>query len=158
LGIVCLTLGLGLLQIVLDRGQRSGWFSAPWVCYFSVAAVLALIVLVVHELRFSAPILDLSILKIPLFDLSVLTIMAMVLVVYGQNLLNPLFMQDLLGYRAWNAGVAVAPRGLGTPAAMLIIGQLSRRGFDTRWLVGLGFATLAYATWRMSPTGNCKSR
>ena len=148
--IICLTLGLGLLQIVLDRGQRSDWFSAPWVIYFTAIAVISLIVLVVHELHFSEPILDLSIAKIPQFDISVLTIMAMVLVVFGQNLLNPLFMQDLLGYTAWKAGLAVAPRGFGTIAAMLIVGQLSRRGYDTRWLVGTGFAMLAYATWLMA--------
>jgi DHA2 family multidrug resistance protein len=109
-----------------------------------------LIILVFHELRFPAPILDLSILKIPLFDISVVMIMAMVMVVFGQNQLNPLFLQNLLGYSAWKAGLAVAPRGLGTVAAVIVVGQLSRRGFDTRWLVGAGFATLAWATWMMA--------
>jgi MFS transporter, DHA2 family, multidrug resistance protein len=149
LGIACLVFGLGLLQIVLDRGQRADWFASTWVCLFTAGAMLALIVLVFHELRFSEPILDLSILKISQFDISVMIIMVMVLVVYGANLLNPLFLQDLMGYTAWDAGVAVAPRGFGTLVAMLFIGQLSRRGFDTRPLVGLGFFILAYATWNM---------
>ena len=150
LGILCMVLGLGTLQIVLDRGQRSDWFATPWVWWFTAASVISLVVLVFHELRFSDPILDLTILKIPLFDLSVITIMAMVVVMYGANLLNPLFLQDLMGYTAWDAGKAVAPRGLGTVVAMLFIGQLSRRGYDTRWLVGAGFAILAYATWQMA--------
>ena len=149
-GIMYLTFALGLLQIVLDRGQRSGWFAAPWVIYFTVGSAASLILLVRHELNFSDPILDLSILKIPVFDMSVIMIMAMVLVVYGQNLLNPLFLQDLMGYTAWKAGLAVAPRGLGTVAAMLIIARMSKRRYDTRWLVGVGFAVLAYATWMMS--------
>jgi len=150
LGIVYLVLALGLLQMVLDRGQRSDWFAAPWVLYFTIGSAVSLILLIRHELHFPDPIIDLSILRIPVFDLSVITIMAMVLVMYGQNLLNPLFLQDLLGYTAWNAGLAVAPRGLGTVAAMLVIAQMSRRGYDTRWLVGVGFAVLAYATWMMS--------
>ena len=150
LGIACLVLGLGLLQIVLDRGQRAEWFAATWVCVFTVLAATALVVLVVHELRFPDPILDLSILRIPLFNVSVLIISVMVCVVYGANLLNPLFFQDLLGYSAWRAGLALVPRGGGTLVAMLLIGQLARLKLDTRWLVGVGFGLFAAALWAMS--------
>jgi len=149
-GIACLVLGLGLLQIVLDRGQRAEWFAATWVCVFTAVAAAALVFLFVHELRFPDPILDLSILKIPTFNISVLIISVMVCVVYGANLLNPLFFQDLLGYSAWRAGLALVPRGFGTLVAMLIIGQLARKKFDTRWLVGVGFGLFAGALWAMS--------
>ena len=130
LGIIYLALGLGLLQIVMDRGQRADWFSSTWVCAFTGIAVLSLILLVYHELRFSEPILDLSILKIPLFDVSVVMILAMMLVVFGMNLLNPLFFQELLDYSPWKSGIAVLPRGFGTLVGMFLIGQLSRRAFD----------------------------
>ena len=149
-GIIYLALGLGLLQIVLDRGQRADWFAAPWVCVSVGVAVIALILLVVRELRFAEPILDLRILAIPLFDVSVGIILVMMLVVFGLNLLNPLFFQELLGYSSWKSGVAVMPRGFGTLGGMLLIGQLSRRGYDTRWLVGVGFFFLAAAMWSMS--------
>jgi len=148
-GIVYLVLGLGLLQIVLDRGQRAEWFAAPWVCVFTTVAVSALVLLVRRELRFPEPILDLSILKIPQFDFSVMIVLAMILVVYGLNLLNPLFFQNLLGYPAWRSGLAVMPRGFGTFAGMMLIGRLSRRRVDTRWAVGVGYALLAYALWSM---------
>jgi DHA2 family multidrug resistance protein len=150
MGIVYLALGLGLLQIVLDRGQRADWFAAPWVCAFTAVSVCALVLLVVHELRFPEPILDLSILEIPVFNVAVVIVMAMVVIIYGANLMNPLFFQDLLGYSAWKSGLTVLPRGVGTLLAMLAIGQLARRRFDTRWLVGLGFALFAGALWRMS--------
>jgi len=149
-GIIYLALGLGLLQIVLDRGQRSDWFAAPWVCAFVAIAVTALVLLVIRELRFAEPILDLRILAIPLFDISVIIILIMMLVVFGLNLLNPLFFQELLGYSPWKSGLAVLPRGFGTLVGMFLIGQLSRRAFDTRWLVGVGFAFLAAALWSMS--------
>lgn len=150
IGILLLALGLGLLQIMLDRGQRSDWFAASWVCIFTGVAALSLVLLIVQELRFPDPILDLSILEIPLFDISVSMVLVMVLIVYGLNLLNPLFFQELLGYSPWQSGLAVLPRGFGSLIGMLVIGQLSRRAFDTRWLVGLGFALLAYALWLMS--------
>ena len=149
-GIIYLALGLGLLQIVLDRGQRADWFDASWVCIFTVVAAASLVLLVFHELRFPEPILDLSILKIPLFDISVCLILVMIFVVYGLSLLNPLFFQELLGYSPWKSGIAVLPRGFGSVIGMLMVGQLSRRAFDTRWLVGLGFVVLTYALWSMS--------
>jgi len=105
---------------------------------------------VIRELTFPEPILDLRILAIPLFDVSVGIILVMMLVVFGLNLLNPLFFQELLGYSSWKSGVAVMPRGFGTFVGMFLIGQLSRRGFDTRWLVGVGFVFLAAALWTMS--------
>jgi DHA2 family multidrug resistance protein len=149
LGIAYLALGLGMLQIVLDRGQRADWFAATWVCVFTAAAALMLALLVIHELRFPEPILDLRILKIPTFVIAVSMITFMYLILYGANLLNPLFFQELLGYPAWRAGLTVMPRGLGTLVAMLVIAQLARRGVDTRWLVGVGFAGLAYSLWAM---------
>jgi MFS transporter, DHA2 family, multidrug resistance protein len=149
LGVVWLVVGLGLLQIVLDRGQRADWFAAPWVWAFTSIAVISLIALVIRELRFPEPILDLNIFKIGQFDASVIIITAMILVIFGLNLLNPLFFQELLGYSAWKSGLAVVPRGLGTFAAMLLVGQLSRRGFDTRALVGCGFALMGFALWSM---------
>jgi DHA2 family multidrug resistance protein len=109
-----------------------------------------LILLVVRELTFPEPILDLRILAIPLFDVSVVIILVMMLVVFGLNLLNPLFFQELLGYSPWKSGVAVLPRGFGTLVGMFLIGQMSRRGYDTRWPVGVGFVFLAMALWMMS--------
>jgi DHA2 family multidrug resistance protein len=150
LGIIYLALGLGLLQIVLDRGQRADWFSSTWVCAFTVIAVTALVLLVYRELHFDEPILDLRIMAIPLFDVSVTLILIMMLVVFGMNLLNPLFFQELLGYSPWKSGIAVLPRGFGTLAGMFFIGQVSRRAYDTRWFVGLGFVLMACALWSMS--------
>jgi len=148
-GVASLVVGLGLLQIVLDRGQRADWFAAPWVCAFTFVAIISLAALIIHELRFSEPILDLSVCKIAQFNTSVMIITVMILVIFGLNLLNPLFFQELLGYSAWKSGLAVVPRGFGTFAAMLLVGQLSRRGFDTRALVGCGFVLMSYALWTM---------
>jgi DHA2 family multidrug resistance protein len=150
LGIMCLVVGLGTMQIVLDRGQRADWFNAAWVWYFTAASALALIVLVVHELRFSEPILDLRIMKIPAFDLTVSLQVAMSFALYGTGLLNPIFLQEFMGYTAWRAGLVLAPRGLGTMCSMLLIGQLARFKFDTRPLVGIGFTLMAISLWSMS--------
>ncbi|MBF6571601.1 MAG: DHA2 family efflux MFS transporter permease subunit [Candidatus Binataceae bacterium] len=150
LGIVYLVLGLGLLQVVLDRGQRADWFAAQWVRYFTVASGLALVALVIHELRFPDPIIDLRMLKVLGFTLAICLIAMQSLVLFSINLLNPLFTQELLGYDAWQAGLVVAPRGVGVVIALISVGQLSRRGYDLRPLIGFGFTLAAYEIWTMS--------
>jgi DHA2 family multidrug resistance protein len=150
LGIVLIWLALGLFQIVLGRGGRAGWFVAPWVRYLSAASALSMVLLVVHELRFPEPILDLRILKIFGFTLSVILLSLQSLALFSINLLNPLFMETVLGYDAWKAGLAVAPRGLGVIIALVAVGQLSRRGFDMRRFVAAGFILGAYEVWQMS--------
>ncbi|MGH7907203.1 MAG: DHA2 family efflux MFS transporter permease subunit, partial [Candidatus Binataceae bacterium] len=73
LGILFLIVALGLMQVVLDRGQRSGWFSSGWVRYFTFFSALSAILLVVHELRFPEPIVDFRIFKYRAFTVSVFT-------------------------------------------------------------------------------------
>src|SRR5271156_5097466 len=149
-GIVLLVVGLGLGQLVLDRGQRADWFSSPWVVWCTILATLCIIGLTINELRTPEPILDLSILGIPVFTMSVLLMVAMSFALFGTGLLNPIFLQELMGYSAWKAGLVLAPRGLGTMAAMLIVGQLARYRYDTRPLIGIGFVIMGVALWTMA--------
>ena len=149
-GIILLAVSLGVGGLVLDRGQRADWFSSPWIVWGSIISIVATIALIINELRFPEPILDLSIFKIPVFSMSVVLMVAMSFALFGTGLLNPIFLQELLGYSAWKAGLVLAPRGLGTMAAMLMIGQLARHQFDTRPLVGIGFVLMAIALWSMS--------
>ena len=149
-GIILLILGLGLLQIVLDRGQRSDWFNSGWVVWCSLGAGVSLIALTIHELRFSAPIIDLHIMKNRVFALAVFLVVAMSSVLYGTGLLNPVFLQNFMGYTAWKAGLVMSPRGLGALASMITVGQVARFGYDTRRLIGVGFAMMACGLWMMA--------
>ena len=87
------------------------------------------------------------------FTLAVAIISIQAVALFSINLLNPLFMETLLGYDAWKAGLAVAPRGLGVVIALLAVGQLSRRGIDMRPIISGGFMLAAYEVWRMSHWG-----
>jgi DHA2 family multidrug resistance protein len=149
LGIVCVVLALGLFQIVLGRGGLSGWFAARWVRYASLASIVAMVVLIVHELRCPEPVIDFRILKIFGFALAVTLICLQSLALFSINLLNPLFMETVLGYSAWRAGLAVAPRGIGVILALLTVGQLSRRRIEMRPVICAGFVLGAWQVWRM---------
>ena len=152
-GIICVVLALGLFQIVLGRGGLSGWFAAPWVRYASVTSFLAMVVLIIHELRFPEPVIDLRILKIFGFTLAVTLICIQSLVLFSVNLLNPLFMQTVLGYSPWRAGLAVAPRGIGVILALVTVGQLSRRQIDMRRIISCGFLVAGWQIWHMAHWG-----
>jgi len=150
LGIACLFVTLGLGEIVLDRGERADWFQTPWVVYCTAAAIGALILLIFHESRTEDPVIDLSILKDSRFTLPVTLVIFLTFTLYGTGILNPIFLQELMGYTASKAGLAMAPRGFGTMFAMLILGSMARRGIDYRPLIGIGFFLVAFAMWEMS--------
>src|SRR5260370_13325089 len=150
LGIIYIAVAVGLLQIVLGRGGRAGWFDAAWVRYFTAATVVSTVVLVIHELRFVDAVIDLRIFKVFGYTLAVVLLSFQSAGLFSITLLNPMFVETVLGYDALRAGVAVAPRGVGVIAALLIVGRLSRRGIDTRPLVCAGFILGAYEVLRMS--------
>jgi DHA2 family multidrug resistance protein len=98
-------------------------------------------------MSFAEPILDLRIFKQPAFDVAIVLQVAMSFVLFGTILLSPLFLQELLGYSAWQAGLTLTPRGLAAMFALLLMGQLSRTGINTGPLVGVGFAIASLGCW-----------
>jgi MFS transporter, DHA2 family, multidrug resistance protein len=149
-GIILIAAALGLFQIVLGRGGHDGWFAAPWVRYGAALSALSMVALVIHELRFPEPIVDLRMFRNVGFSIAVVLISLQGLALWTVNLLNPLFLENVLHYDALRAGLAVAPRGLGVVVALLVVGQLSRRQFEMRPLVCAGFVLGAYEAYRMS--------
>src|SRR5262249_49897132 len=110
----------------------------------------ALVLLIYNESKIEDPIIDLSILADSRFTLPVTLVFFLTFTLYGTGILNPIFLQELLGYTASKAGLVMAPRGLGTMFSMLILGSLARRGFDTRFLIAVGFFLVSFAMFSMS--------
>jgi len=150
LGIACLTMGLGLMQMVADRGQRADWFSSAWVVYATAGSIIAFAVFTWRELHFPDPVVDLRIFANSGFTLAVLLTVMLSFAQFGANLLNPIFLQEYMGYSAWRAGLTLAPRAFGTIISLLLVGQLARTGFDTRILLPPAFIITAAALWQMS--------
>ena len=149
LGIVCLVLALGLGEIVMDRGDRADWFASSWVWYFSLIAGGAFILLIWHEWRTPEPIVQVRILKNRNFSVPTILLILMTFTSYGMQILNPAFLQDLLGYTAARAGMVMAPRGIGLLASMFLLGGIAKRGIDTRPLVAFGFVLIGVASWQL---------
>ena len=140
------TIGLGLLavwlaalQIILDKGQEVDWFGAVWLRWTSALLAVCFIGFIIWEFTHKAPLVNLRVFRNRNFAIGCLLVGLFGAAIYGTVTLLPLFYQELLGYTALNAGIAVSPRGLGAILAMPIIGVLTSR-VDNRWLIGLGFS------------------
>ncbi len=138
-GLGLLAIWLGALQIILDKGQEDDWFGAVWIRWAAVILVVSFVLFLVWEWFGSKPLVDLRIFKNRNFAIGCLLIGLFGASIYGMITLLPLFYQELMGYTAQVAGIAVSPRGLGAICAMPIIGILTSR-MDTRYLIASGFA------------------
>jgi MFS transporter, DHA2 family, multidrug resistance protein len=137
-GIGMLTVGIGALQIVLDKGQEEDWFSSGMITALVVISAVTLVLLIVHELSTDEPVVDLGVFRERSYAVGVFLMTILGFVLYGSTVLLPIFLQTLLGYPALQAGVAMAPRGLGSFCTMPITAMLIGR-IDNRKLLAIGF-------------------
>jgi DHA2 family multidrug resistance protein len=143
-GIGMLAVGVGALQIVLDKGQQQDWLASHWIAGLLLLAAAGLVVFVVYELRIHAPVVDLRVFLDRTYATGVLLMTVVGFVLYGSLVLLPIWLQTLLGYPALQAGFALAPRGLGSFLAMPFVGIIMPK-LDPRKLLASGFL-LAAAT------------
>ncbi|MFN8607069.1 MAG: DHA2 family efflux MFS transporter permease subunit [Vulcanimicrobiota bacterium] len=143
-GFLFLVVWVGALQIMLDKGQLEDWFQSTLIVVLASLFVIFLVVFIVWEVTRKSPIVDLSIFRDRTFALSTLLITMVGGVLYGTLTLGPLFLQQLRGYPAFSAGLAVAPRGFGAMSSMMIVGALLAR-FDGRFFVCIGFCVLSFS-------------
>jgi len=149
MGFALMALFLGTLQILLDKGQDADWFSAVWLRWFAVISVLSLIGFIMRELLIAQPIVDLRVFKNRNFAVSSALFGLFGLVLYALITLQPLFLQSLLGYTAFDAGLSVTPRGIGALVALFCVGALVNR-MNPKILVGFGFAMLGLSSFLLS--------
>ncbi len=136
-GIGMLAVGVGALQIVLDKGQEKDWLSSHFILALVVIAAFGWILFLLRELWADHPVVDLSVLKNRTYSTGVFLMTILGFVLYGSLVVLPILLQTLLGYPALEAGIAMFPRGLGSFIAMPVIGIVMAR-FDPRKLLGLG--------------------
>ena len=136
-GIGFLALGFGLLQMVLDTGQRKDWFGSNQIRLWSALCVIGLVGMVIRELTAKHPIVDLRVLKDRTFAAGTLVMTMLGFVLYASLMLLPIYLQTLLGYPALQSGLALSPRGIGALLMTPISGQLTNR-MDPRKLLFVG--------------------
>jgi MFS transporter, DHA2 family, multidrug resistance protein len=145
IGFGALVVWTGALQVVLDKGQEVDWFGAVWIRWTAAAFVTAFVYFLYRSWFKKDSLVNLQVLKNRNFAVGCLLIFLFGVGIYATTTVLPLFFQELLGYTAFTAGVAVAPRGVGAVCGMPVIGYLANKA-DARWLMTFGFFTFGLTT------------
>ena len=149
IGLLLLCLGIGSLQIVLDRGQQEDWFNSRFIVLFSCVAFFCLVLLIFWELHHESPVLDLRIFKDKSFATGNVIVFFGFFAFFGSIVLLPLYLQTLMGYTSFQAGLVLGPGGALTLLMLPIVGKLTER-FDSRILLGIGLVVISYSVYYMA--------
>jgi MFS transporter, DHA2 family, multidrug resistance protein len=147
-GLGLLTVGLGALQVVLDKGQQEDWFNSSFIVVFALISVLSLLLLVYVELKHEHPIVNLRLFKNVSFSAGNFIMFTVGFCLYSSIMLIPLFLQTLMGYDATLAGMVLAPGGIATLVTMPFVGAFIQRG-DGRKVVFVGLLIGAFSMFLM---------
>jgi MFS transporter, DHA2 family, multidrug resistance protein len=149
-GFTALSLAIGSLQLMLDRGQLKDWFSSTEIWIEAILAGTAFYLFVVHMLTTTkAPFVSPALFKDRNFLTGNVFIFVVGVVLFATLALLPPLLQDLLNYPVVLTGLVTAPRGVGTLVAMFIVGRLMGK-IDTRVIIAGGFALTAFSLWQMT--------
>jgi len=148
-GIGMLALGVAALQMALDKGQEDDWFASHFILICAILAVVALAAFVVRELMVGDPVVHLRVFKDRTYSAGVFLMTVLGFVLYGSLLLVPIFLQTLLGYPALSAGIAMAPRGLGSFLMMPVVGTVLGK-FDPRKVLAVGLVIASWSLYALS--------
>ncbi|MFZ0588693.1 MAG: DHA2 family efflux MFS transporter permease subunit [Candidatus Sulfotelmatobacter sp.] len=144
IGIALLALGIGALQVLLDKGQEDDWFGSHFITTLIVIATVCLISLVIWELYQKAPIIDVRMFKNFNFASSSLMMFTLGILLFSSLVLMPQFLQTLVGYTSELAGIALSAGGLVLLFEMPVMGQLTTK-IQARYLIAFGWLALAVA-------------
>ncbi|MDE2582914.1 MAG: DHA2 family efflux MFS transporter permease subunit [Rhodospirillales bacterium] len=149
-GIGLIALGLGSLQIVLDRGEDLDWFGSPFIRLFALLAAVGIAGAVAWLLLTDKPVVDLRALGDRNFGVGVITISAIGAILYSTNLLIPAFAQQWLGYDALLAGWLLTPGAAVMILFIPVVAKFALPNFQTRHLLAFGFFALGFSAWYAS--------
>jgi len=145
-GIALLAIGIGALQILLDKGQEDDWFGSRFITTLVVTSAVCLISLAIWEWFQKAPIIDVQMFRNSNFASSSLMMFMLGILLFSSLVLMPLFLQTLLGYTSELAGLALSAGGLVLLFEMPLIGQLTTK-FQARHMIAFGWVALSVAMY-----------
>ena len=148
-GFVLLSVFIGALQMGLDRGQNEDWLSSPEIIAEFVLSGLCIYLFVIHILTKEHAFLDPQMFKDKNFSASLIFIFVIGVILLATMALLPPYLESMMDYPAIEIGLVLAPRGIGTMAAMMLVGRLIGK-IDARYLIFFGLVLTAWSLWDMS--------
>ena len=149
IGLGFVALGLGTLQVILDKGQREDWFESHFIVWLSVISAVSLIFVIFWEWHTKDPIIDLHLFRVRSFATANFLMFMLGFALLGTTLMLPLFMQTVLGYTAERSGLALMPGGFTIIMMLPLVGFLLSR-HSPRWLLLFGLTVLSLSLFHMT--------
>ena len=141
-GIFLLTIGIGSLQYVLERGEAEDWYDSKLIIWLSVIAVIGLVTFIWWELKQKEPVVNLRILKDRNLALTTLLTFIVGFILFTSVFIFPLMLQRVLGYTAYETGLTLLPASILSLFFMPFIGKALQAGTSPKLFVGIGFIAL----------------
>ncbi len=149
IGFALLALGLGALQVILDKGEREDWFETRYIVVLAIVSAVCLVAVYFWELHHNHPIIEVRLFQDRTFLMACVMLFIVGFVLYGTTVLLPQFAQTLMGYTAELAGMMIMPGGFMIILCLPLAGFLLAR-YDARLLIAFGFVLLAVSTLSMA--------
>ena len=146
LGLALLIIGIGALQVLLERGESKDWFESREIIVETIVAGLGVVAFIWHELTTPNPIVNLRILRNRQLAGGVAFAVVLGFALYSSVFALPVFLQNLLGYSAWDTGRVILPGAIASAFTMAMMGRLSGR-LDARLLVSTGVLLFLWSMW-----------
>ena len=149
IGLGLIVLGLGFLEVTLDKGQREDWFASHLIVVSALLACISLVSVAIWEWRHPDPVVSLKLLRDRNFFIATSAMFLLGFVLYGSTMLLPVLLQTLLGYTAMMSGLVLSPAGLANIVLLPIVGKLISK-VQARWLVIFGLVVSAVGLFQMA--------
>jgi len=146
IGVGLLTLGVGALQVMLDKGQEDDWFGSHFILTLAVVAAVCLLALVVWEWFYRHPIIDVRLFKNVNFLGANFMMFMLGIMLFSSLVMMPLYLQTLMGYTAESAGLVLSGGGLVLLFLMPVVGVLSSK-VQARYIIAFGWLSLSLAMY-----------
>jgi DHA2 family multidrug resistance protein len=146
IGIALLALGIGSLQVLLDKGQEDDWFGSHFIVALAVTCVVCLVSLVFWELYTKAPVIDVRMFKNFNFAVAALMIFMLGMLLFASLVMMPQFLQTLMGYTAQSAGLVLSGASFIILFEMPIVGQLTTK-IPAKYIMAFGWLSLAFGMY-----------
>lgn len=149
-GIIFLITGVGALQVVLERGDKEGWFETPYITVLTLVSVIGVVGFIWRELVHDHPVVNLRLMATRTFGVGMIFNFILGFGLFGSVFVVPVFAQTFLGFSATNTGALLIPGSLATALMMPIIGKMLQKKFPAHVFSGIGFGLFFLSTYMLS--------
>lgn len=146
-GLLLMSIGIGALQLLLERGERLDWFDSVQITAYALTAFVALGMFIIHELECEHPVVDLRLCRDLQYSAGLVMTFALGAALFSTVFIFPVYVQSLMGYTAWQTGLLLLPSALASAMTMPLMARLMARGVSARIIITTGVCLFLYSMW-----------